>query len=616
MLKSNPSRSAWIIILSSAAILMITMGARQSTGLFIAPIIETTGLGIVSVSLALAIGQFVWGLAQPIFSAVADKKGAREVLIVGALLLAAGLALTPFARSEWSIIVTLGLLSAAGAGAGSFSVLIGATARQLPPERRAFAGGFINAGSSFGQFVFAPLLQGIIGLFGWVAALLTMAATALLTIPLGAALCRGQAASSEAVPQGPSALLPQIRSAMGDRSYLCLHAGFFTCGFHVAFLVTHLPGEVALCGHAPSVAAASIGLIGLFNIAGSLAAGAMGTHYRMKYILAAMYGGRAVMIAIYLLAPKTPLTFYVFSACLGFTWLATVPPTAGLVTKLFGTRYLATLFGLTLLTHQIGAFFGAWLGGLAIAHDGNYQWMWYTDMVLASLAALVNLPIREDRPGIAKAASDAGRRPVSALWRTAVGWTAAAALVVAAGAGAYVYDHPAVVMEKDPGAFGGPFTLIDQTGRRVTDQSFRGRFMLVYFGYTYCPDVCPTSLWTIAEAIETLGDAAKDIQPILISVDPARDTPPQLADYASLFPFDLVALTGTADEIRDAAKAYQAHYSIGTADGETVIDHSARTYLLGPDGKSVDVFEFGVTSEELAARLRKAVEARRVATGG
>ena len=166
--------------------------------------------------------------------------------------------------------------------------------------------------------------------------------------------------------------MAQIRTSMRDGSYLCLHAGFFTCGFHIAFLVTHLPGEVALCGHSAAVSATSIGLIGLFNIAGSLCAGWLGTFCRMKYILAVMYASRAVMIAIYLVSPKDPITFYVFAAALGFTWLATVPPTAGLVAKLFGTRYLATLFGLTLLSHQIGGFFGAWLGGLAMAHNGNY----------------------------------------------------------------------------------------------------------------------------------------------------------------------------------------------------------------------------------------------------
>ena len=396
---ANSSRQAWVLMLSAAAILMITMGARQSTGLFIAPLNHDTGLGIVSISFALAIGQFVWGLAQPVFGVIADKRGSYSVLVVGAFLLAGGLAATPWVNSEWSLVMTMGILSAAGAGAGSFSILIGATAHQLPPERRAFASGFINAGGSLGQFVFAPLLQAIIGVFGWTISLLTMAATTLLTIPLAAKLTGRNAVTSAAgaaeTPEG--GLSRQLRVAMKDMSYLYLHAGFFTCGFHVAFLVTHLPGEVALCGHSANVSAVSLALIGLFNIGGSLCAGALGNYYRMKYILAVMYGSRAVMIAVYLLSPKTELTFYIFAAFLGFTWLATVPPTAGIIGKLFGTRYMATLLGLTILTHQIGGFLGAWLGGLAVAQDGNYLWMWYVDIVLAALAALVNLPIREEK---------------------------------------------------------------------------------------------------------------------------------------------------------------------------------------------------------------------------
>ena len=395
----HSTRKTWIILLSASAILAITMGSRQSVGLFVSPIDAATGLGIVSISFALAVGQLMWGVAQPIFGAVADKRGSYGVLVFGAFMLAGGLALTPFVQSESSLVVTMGFLSAAGAGAGSFSVLIGVASQKLAPERRAFAGGFINAGGSLGQFIFAPLLQAIISAFGWVSALLTMAATTLLTIPLASLLTGKESTARAAVaePDGGGLLL-QLRQALRDRSYLCLHAGFFTCGFHVAFLVTHLPGEVALCGHTANVSAASLAIIGLFNIAGSLFAGFLGSRYRMKHILAVMYGSRAVMIAIYLLAPKTVLTFYIFAAFLGFTWLATVPPTAGLVGKLFGTKYLATLFGLTLFTHQIGGFLGAWLGGIAMAHDGNFLWMWYVDIILAALAALVNLPIREAAP--------------------------------------------------------------------------------------------------------------------------------------------------------------------------------------------------------------------------
>jgi MFS family permease len=395
-------RAAWLLILAAAAILMITMGARLTTGLFMSPINTSTGMGIASISFALAVGQFMWGAAQPVFGAVADKVGSAKVVIAGALMLAGGLALTPLVSSQWGLLLTMGFLSAAGAGAGSFSILIGATAQRLPAARRPFAAGFINAGGSFGQFVFAPLMQAIISSAGWMVAMLTMAATTLLTIPLAWPL-RNPPKKNTAAPVASEVtaasdgigLGRQIRIAMRDRSYLMLHLGFFTCGFHIAFLVTHLPGEVALCNLSAGVSATALGLIGLFNIAGSLTVGYLATRYRMKSLLALMYASRAAIVALYLLAPKTPLTFYVFAAALGFTWLATVPPTAGLVGKLFGMRYLSTLFGLTLLSHQVGGFLGAWLGGLAFVHFGDYNWMWYADIVLAIGAALCNLPIRE-----------------------------------------------------------------------------------------------------------------------------------------------------------------------------------------------------------------------------
>ena len=398
-------RQAWMLILAASAILMITMGARLTTGLFLSPINTSTGLGIASISFAMAVAQLMWGASQPLFGAIADKYGPARVIVIGGLMLAVGTAATPFVNTQWGLILTMGLLSAAGAGAGSFSILIGATAQRLPAERRAFASGFINAGGSFGQFVFAPLMQAIIASAGWVAAMLTMAASTLLTIPLALGM-RGKkgkpAATSVGIAPAAAAapaisLTEQLRQAARDRSYLCLHLGFFTCGFHIAFLVTHLPGEVALCGLPAGVSANALALIGLFNIAGSLMAGALATRYRMKSLLVAIYASRALIIVLYLLAPKTALTFYLFAGALGFTWLATVPPTAGLVGKLFGMRYLATLFGMTLLSHQIGGFFGAWLGGLSFVRFGDYSWMWYADILLALAAALINLPIREQR---------------------------------------------------------------------------------------------------------------------------------------------------------------------------------------------------------------------------
>jgi len=391
----NVQRGWWGLILIAAALLMITNGARQSLGLFVSPINTTTGLGIVTISFALGIGQFVWGAVQPVAGAFADRYGPGRVLATGIVVLTIGTALTPLVSSGLGLVLTLGLLAAAGSGAGSFSVLIGAAAKHVPPESRGTASGVINAGGSFGQFVFAPVAQKLISMMGWMGAMWTLAAITLVTLPMARAL-RGQPAAAHApVAAGDQGLRHAVRTALGDRSYLLLHAGFFTCGFHIAFLVTHLPGEVALCGLPSSVASWSLAIIGLANIAGSLIAGWWVNRFRSKYILFWMYLSRALLVLAYLAAPKTALTFYLFAVGLGFTWLATVPPTAGVVAKLFGTRYLATLFGLTLLSHQIGAFFGAYLGGIAVTSQGSYLWMWYADAVLALAAALVNLPIRE-----------------------------------------------------------------------------------------------------------------------------------------------------------------------------------------------------------------------------
>jgi predicted MFS family arabinose efflux permease len=397
----SSQRQLWTLTLAAAAILLITMGARQTSGLFLIPITQSTGVSIVAMSFALAVGQFVFGAAQPIFGAIADKFGAVKVIIAGALMLALGCALTPLASSSTGLLLTMGVLSAAGAAAGSFSILIGIAAQRLPPERRSFAAGLINAGGSVGQSVFAPLVQLVIGAAGWASAMFATAFAALLTIPLVLPLRRSQPAD----PAGAASLAPvphltlgeQVRVALRDPSYLCLHAGFFTCGFHIAFLVTHLPNDLRLCGLGPEVAASSLMLIGLFNVAGSLCAGWLGQRYRMKYLLALIYASRALIVAVYVVMPKTALNVYLFAGALGFTWLATVPPTSGLVGKLFGTRYLATLFGLTLLSHQIGGFLGAWLGGIALAQTGNYEWIWYADITLALLAAAANLPIREAR---------------------------------------------------------------------------------------------------------------------------------------------------------------------------------------------------------------------------
>jgi predicted MFS family arabinose efflux permease len=391
---TSQNRSFFAVTLAAGAFLMVTMGVRQSFGLFVSPLNTSTGLGIATISFALAIGQFTWGAVQPIAGALADRHGPGKVLAAGVVILACGMALTPLMGSGLGLIVSLGLLASIGSGAASFSVLIGAASQRLPAESRGKAAGMVNAGGSLGQFVFAPVAQALIQAFGWMAALWVLAATTFAALPLVRAVSPRGAAGHAHVAAGGSPWRA-LGDAFGDRSYVLLNLGFFTCGFHIAFLVTHLPQEVNLCGLPPTVASWSLAIIGLANIAGSLGAGYSTARWRSKHILALMYGSRAALIAAYLVAPKTALTFYLFAAGLGATWLATVPPTAAIVGKLFGVRFLATLFGMTLLSHQIGGFLGAWLGGIAFERSGSYQWMWYADMALSAAAAIVNLPIRE-----------------------------------------------------------------------------------------------------------------------------------------------------------------------------------------------------------------------------
>ena len=385
-----------VTTLAAGGILLVTMGARQSLGLFVDPLSASTGLGIAAISLALAVGQFSWGAIQPVAGAMADRYGTRPVLVAGIGLLALGISLTPFMSSELGLIFSLGLLSAIGSGAGSFSILVGATAQHTPIEARGAASGIINAGGSAGQFIFAPVLQFLIQTVGWKNALWSLAVMILAALPLAGKMSGPPGtAPVRPVTAGHGSLAQTLRQALTTPSYLLLNAGFFTCGFHIAFLVTHLPGEVSLCGLPPAVASWSLSIIGLTNILGSLFAGWCIGRFASKNILVVLYLTRAVLIGVYLVLPRTEAVYYLFAAGLGFTWLATVPPTAGVTAKLFGVRYLSTLFGLTLLSHQVGGFLGAYLGGLALSRFGDYGWMWYADMTLAALAALVNIPIRE-----------------------------------------------------------------------------------------------------------------------------------------------------------------------------------------------------------------------------
>jgi len=398
-----------LVLLAAAGTFALTMGARQSMGLFLPTLNSHTGLGIASISLAFAFGQLWWGLTQPIAGLVADRIGAGRVLLTGVILVAIGTALVPFMTSTAGLIFAIGVLAAGGAGMAGPSVLMAATTRLIEPAKRGMATGIVNAGGSFGQFLFAPIAQGVTAAAGWVAALQVLAFSTLLALP-AAWVLRGNSNALAASSGAPREKIgTMIRRAVADRSYQLLCLGFFVCGFHVAFIATHLPGVVAACQLPPEVGAWSLAVIGLFNIAGSFAMGwaigFQGGRWRMKSLLSLVYATRAVAVLVFLLAPKTPTTMLVFAAVIGFTYLSTVPPTAGLVARFFGPANMATLFGIVMLAHQIGGFLGAWLGGKAFEWTGSYDWMWYADIVLAIGAALMHLPIRETRPQAVPAAA-------------------------------------------------------------------------------------------------------------------------------------------------------------------------------------------------------------------
>jgi len=392
----------WPVIAAAAFILLITIGMRMSLGLFLRPVVNTTDLSVAQFSLVIAVFQLMWGVTQPATGALADHYGAWKVLGGGALVLAAACFLIPQLPTFWGLMFAVGLLLAFGTGAGGFSIIMGQVATKLPPTVRGLASGAVNAGGSAGQFLFAPMVQGLMVQphIGWQGTFYVWGGLSLLILPVAWWLTRGgnmpqQAQTAQTHDGG---LKQAVIRAFADRSYLLLHLGFFTCGFHIAFLVTHLPNEISLCGLPPTVASTSLAVIGLANIAGCLFSGWCVGRFPSKYVLFYLYASRVLMVAAYLAAPKTDMNFYIFAAGLGFTWLATVAPTATLTGKLFGTRYLATLFGLTMLSHQIGGFLGSYLGGQVVSMFNSYGWMWYADMLLAGAAALLNLPIKEPKP--------------------------------------------------------------------------------------------------------------------------------------------------------------------------------------------------------------------------
>lgn len=383
-----------LVLLAAAGVFALTMGTRQTMGLFLGPLNTATGLGLGSISLAFAFGQLWWGLTQPFAGMLADKVGTGRVLLVGVLMVALGTWLTPLMTSTAGLVLAIGLLAAGGAGMAGPAVLMSATSRLIAPERRGIASGIVNAGGSFGQFVMAPLAGALLVSQGWDGALQVLGLIVLLALP-AAWVLKGNALQAAAPGTPTLGTREAVGQALRHRDYRLLAAGFFVCGFHVAFLATHLPGVIASCGLPVAFGAWSLALLGLFNIVGSVAMGWAVGRWRMRSLLSLVYAVRAVAVLLFLVAPKTGTTVLIFAAVMGVSFLSTVPPTAGLVAKFFGLGNMATLFGLVMLSHQVGRFLGAWLGGRIFETTGSYDLVWLIDAALAVGAALIHLPIRE-----------------------------------------------------------------------------------------------------------------------------------------------------------------------------------------------------------------------------
>ena len=384
-----------IIVLLSALTVIASMGIRQSFGLFLQPISDDLGFGREVFSLALALQNLLFGL--PLLGMVADRFGSRWVIFGGALVYAGGCLLLPLTEGPTDLHLTLGLMIGLGLSSTTYVVVLGAVAQVVAPERRSTAFGIVTAAGSFGTFALVPGIQWLIANQGWQAAFPVIAALVGSVAVLAFGFPAKAGRPEEKAEAADGTLLEALAKAKGHSGYWLLNAGFFVCGFHVAFIATHLPSFLTDGGLSSWVGAPALSLIGLANICGSLLFGRLGDRYRKKYLLSALYFGRSVVIGLFLIMPLTNLTALLFGAFIGFLWLATVPLTSGTVAQIFGSRYLSTLYGVVFFSHQIGSFMGVWLAGRLYDSTGSYDVVWWMAIALGVLATLVHLPIA-DRP--------------------------------------------------------------------------------------------------------------------------------------------------------------------------------------------------------------------------
>jgi MFS family permease len=389
-------RTPAVILLCGCLIGVLGFGPRSGLGFFLTPMSSLHGWGRDVFALAMAIQMLLWGAAQPLAGALADRYGAVHVLSAGALVYALGLAAMAYSHTPALLHLTAGMVIGFGLAGSSFTIVIGAFGRLMPPEWRTLAFGAGTAAGSFGQFLFSPLTVALIDRFGWQDTLLIFAAVVLLIMPLSLALASPRGAAAPAAGAAPPQSVAQALSeAFGHRSYVLLVIGFFTCGFQIFFIAVHLPAYLVDRGLSADVAGWTLGVIGLFNIIGAIAAGWLSGFMPKRYILSFIYFARAVAILVYIMLPPSPATTVIFGAVLGLLWLSTVPPTSGLIAVMFGTRWLAMLFGFSFFSHQVGGFLGVWLGGLLFVRTGSYDAVWWLAILFGVLSAVINLPIVE-----------------------------------------------------------------------------------------------------------------------------------------------------------------------------------------------------------------------------
>jgi MFS family permease len=401
-------RTPALILACGCLIALVGFGARSGLGFFLTPMSSAHGWGRDVFALALAIQMLLWGAAQPVAGALADRYGATPVLSVGAVLYALGLASMAYASTPGMLHLTAGAVIGFGLAGSSFTIVIGAFGKLMPPQWRSLAFGAGTAAGSFGQFVFSPLAVALIDSIGWQDTLVALAAVVLVIMPLSLALASprlggGPTASTSQTQQSVAQALSE---ALGHKSFMLLVLGFFTCGFQIFFIAVHLPAYLVDRGLPAEVGGWTLASIGLFNIIGAVVAGWLAAFMPKRYILSLIYFGRAAAILVYILLPPSTLATLIFGAVMGLFWLSTVPPTSGLVAVMFGTRWLAMLFGFAFFSHQLGGFLGVWLGGVLFESSGSYDAVWWLSILLGVLSAVINLPIVE-KPVVRAAAAPA-----------------------------------------------------------------------------------------------------------------------------------------------------------------------------------------------------------------